>query len=716
LTITVSEISAALRRARNVTREGSKIMKSGIPKLRAVLASAVALCALTALNCFNDPLTPVAPTWDVNLTVPMANRTITLQEIVDKDPTLLQAGTGNQLVYSSSSAATPATVGDKVSMVPANTAGSVKLGSFGVTAGPYVNPMTIPGLPGGTFGPITSQQFHLADVNNAVSSSISAKLSGGRIRLTIQNNMTIPIRVDSTIILSDGATAQARFTFSGTIAANSSGFAEDNLAGRTIVTGESLIGFYFSTTGSGGGNVMVPATPFQTTLSLSGLAATEATITSLPAQRLTDNDNSALSLHDSTHVVSATIRSGRLDFTFTSRLPFGVRFRFRINELKRTVGGNSVSYEDSVTIAALGTTPYSLNLGGCSLASVTPGALLDSVRLTSSIVIPSVVNGPLTVHDTDRVAIAMHDGLPIVADTAMAVLKPTWVDVNTTVPLNFGKSSSKLSAQINLAAASLNFALNSSIGFPADLYLRVSARKPGGDSAVLVLPANQRRLLPGAGVVSFNDAEVGAFLSQLSASLPDSARITGKVLINPPDAYSPTPAGAGRIGRNSAVSGTMNVRVPLTLGIASGSYIDTLAWGDGNGDGNKENNINKDDLKKVNYGNFYAEVENRLPVAVSVKLNLQDITHSTLLSIPQNGSSVAVSSGAVDGAGNVTLAAHTSVVIQLSNADVQQFIPTEFVRFVIALNTAGGGGIVSLHTTDSIRLRFWSNMSFKVAK
>jgi hypothetical protein len=160
----------------------------------------------------------------------------------------------------------------------------------------------------------------------------------------------------------------------------------------------------------------------------------------------------------------------------------------------------------------------------------------------------------------------------------------------------------------------------------------------------------------------------------------------------------------------------MNIRVPLTLGITNGSYIDTLAWGDANGDGNKENNINKDDLKKVNFGNFYAEVENSLPVAVGVKLNLLDITHSPLLSIPQNGSSIAVVSGSVDGAGNVILAAHSSAVIQLNNADVQQFIPAEFIRFVVSLNTAGGGGAVSLHTTDSIRIRFWSNMSFKVAK
>ena len=690
-------------------------MKPGIPKARTVFPSAVLLCAFLALNCFNEPLTPVAPTWDVNLTVPMANRTITLQEIVDKDPTLLKVGAGNQLVYSSSTPATPATVGDRISLVPASTSGSVKLGGFAVTAGPFVAPITIPGLPGGTSGPIPARQFNLPDISSAVSSTIYVKLISGRMRLTLQNNMPVPVNVDSTILLTDGVTVQARFTFSGTIPAGGSSFAEADLAGRTVVTGESLTGLHFSTPGSGGSSVTVPATPFQATASLISLIASSATVNTLPAQRLADNDVSALSLKDSTKIQSATLKSGRLDFTFTSRLAFGVRFRFRMGELKRVVGGNAVIVEDSVSLPALGTLNYSLNLGGCTLTSAVPGTLLDSIRLTSTVIIPSTVNGTMAVNDTDRVFIAMRSGLPIVADTASVVLKPTWIDVNTTVPLNFGKSSSKLTAQMNIAAASLGFALNSSIGFPADLYLRVSARKPGGDSAVLVLPASQRRFLPGSGSISFNDAEVGQFLSQLSAQLPDSARVTGKVLINPPDAYSPTIAGVGRIGRNSSVGGTLNIRVPLTLGITNGTYIDTLAWGDANGDGSKENNINKDDLKKVNFGNFYAEVENSLPVAVGLKLNLLDITHSPILSIPQNGSTMAVGSAAVDGAGNVTLAAHSSVVIQLNNADVQQFIPTEFIRFAVSLNTAGGGGVVSLHTTDAIRIRFWSNMSFKVA-
>jgi hypothetical protein len=681
---------------------------------RTVAAFAIALCALTALNCFNDPLTPIAPIWDVDLTVPMANRLIMLQEIVDKDTTLLKKGAGNQLVYSSSTPASSATVGDKVSITPATTSGSVKLGAVGVTIAPIVHQLQLPGVPAGTNGPIPARQFVIPNIANAVTMAIDAKFAAGRIRLTLQNNMQIPFSVDTTIVLWDGATAQARFTFAGQIPAGGTAWVEDDMAGHSLVTGQSLIGLHFSTPGSGGQSVTVPAIPLLATISTSGLMASSATLTSIQPQRLTNNDVASLSVSDSTRIQNLTIRSGRLDFTFTSRVPVGVRFRFRINELKRTVGGSWVSFEDSVTLPARGTLNYPLNLGGCALASASPAVLLDSVHLVSSVIIPSVIAGPVTVHDTDKVLISMRSGLPLVADTAAVVLKPTWVDVNTSVALNFGSFSSKYAGQMNLASATLGFDMSSSVGFPADVYLRIAARKPSGDSAVLILPASQRRFLPGSGLIAFDDAEVAQFLSQLSASLPDSVRVTGKVLINPPDMYVTTPAGVGRIGRNSSVAGTMNIRIPLKLGIASGSYVDTLAWGDDNGDGKKENSIDRESLKKVNFGNLYAEIENNLPVAVGVKLNLLDITRSPLLAIPQNGSSIQVASGSVDGSGNVVLGARSSVVIQLNNADVQQFIPAEFFRYAVSLNTAGGGGAVSFRTTDNIRIRIWSHLSFKV--
>ena len=50
--------------------------------------------ALGAFQCINKPMEPVMPNWDVDLAAPVANRTYTLGELVEKDTTLLTVSPG----------------------------------------------------------------------------------------------------------------------------------------------------------------------------------------------------------------------------------------------------------------------------------------------------------------------------------------------------------------------------------------------------------------------------------------------------------------------------------------------------------------------------------------------------------------------------------------------------------------------------------------------
>lgn len=43
-------------------------------------------------SCAQEPLTPIVPSWDVDLTLPLAHRSCTLSQIVEKDTALLRAG------------------------------------------------------------------------------------------------------------------------------------------------------------------------------------------------------------------------------------------------------------------------------------------------------------------------------------------------------------------------------------------------------------------------------------------------------------------------------------------------------------------------------------------------------------------------------------------------------------------------------------------------
>ena len=692
----------------------ARVIHSTQGRYRPVVAVLALVCSTAALNCFNDPLTPVSPTWDTNVTLSLSNRTLTLREIVDKNAWMLQVGGGNQLIYMSSTETPPTRVNDRLSISPSDAFTSVKLGAFALSIPPETFPMQLPGLIPGTTGPIPPGTFDVPDIPNAVSVPVNITFASGSVRLTLRNHLQIPISVTTPVIVGGGGTTTATFVFPAVIPPGDSAWAEDDLAGDHIATGDGLTGFHLATTGSGGAAVTIPATALTATLTTRGLMARTATIASIPAQRLTDNDVGKFSLRDSTKVQSLTISSGRLDFTFTSRLPIGVLLRFRLTELKRP--GGVVSVEDSIPLPAGGSRVYQLDLARDVLESAAPPALLDSLELVSSVIIPAPVNQQVTLHDTDRVLISMRTAAPIVADTASVVLKPTWINVDATVPFELGQLTAKYTDQLNIPAASLGLGVVSSVGFPADFYVRIVAPKANGDSAVLIAPAGPRRIAPGSGTITFNDAEVGQFLSQLSGKIPASVRIAGKVLVNPPDLYNPSPSGVGRIGRNSSVGGTMNVRIPFHLGITDGVYQDTLDWGDANGDGVVEGVVDRGALEDVNEGTVYAEIHNAMPLQVGVRVQLLDSARQNLLMIPQNGSDISVDAAAVDAGGVVTIPSNGSKVIVLTGAEVRQFIHARYLRYAIALSTTGGGGVVSFRTSDSFRLRLWSQLSARVGK
>jgi hypothetical protein len=215
-------------------------------------------------------------------------------------------------------------------------------------------------------------------------------------------------------------------------------------------------------------------------------------------------------------------------------------------------------------------------------------------------------------------------------------------------------------------------------------------------------------------VIQYDAASVGQFLSQISGKLPDSIRITGKILVNPPDVYNPTPAGVRPVGHNCSFGGTVNVDLPLSLGITNGSYSDTVSVGDTTADGNKDYIPDKKRLDEVNYGKMYIEVLNGTPLELAVNFKLLDKAKQTVLSLPQSGQPIVVTAAQVDAGGSVTIASKSSSVIELTGPEVSQFNPAEYLTYSIALITTPGSPFVRFTTTDNVRIRVWSNLSYRV--
>ena len=684
--------------------------------IRVLAGLAILMGSLVSLNCFNDHLGPVLPSWDVNLTLPFANRSYTLSEIVRRDTSILHTGVGGQITYSFSQALRPTYLRELMTFSPRDTSRYVKFGAFNVYSPDRDVPINIVWLPPGAYIPIPDTTIDIGDVRDTVPTFESVSFDSGTISLTIRNNLPVPIDVVAPIYLvNEGDVVIARFVFGpAVIPPNSSRTASDDLASKTLNNIILLSELVFHTPGSQSPVLIPMGSPFVTTLSTSNLRARQAVNAIIPPQHIKDNDSVQVKLDDSTLVREVRLRSGAFTLSFQSRVNLDILFKYRFKELERIVGGSFVPLEDSIYLSARGSGSKVLDLASYRIVSRT-AVLINSLEVSTSVILPNGSSSPVTVSDTDKVLIVFTRQAPIVADTVVGVLKPTWVGASSSIKADFGNLPTRFSGQLNIPSAALGFNTFSSIDFPMDLYLKIGAKKNvAGDSAFLPVPVSQRRLHPGSNSVQFNAGEVGQFLSQFSGSLPDSFHICGKVLVNPSDVYTPTVV--GHVGQSSSFDGSMHLDIPMMLGIVDGVYRDTLSLGDTTGDGHQDYHINKDRLNDVNYGKMFVEVENGMPIQVGIRLRLLNDGRQSLLQLPQSGQSLSFNEALVDAQGNVIAPARSTSTLELSEQDIRQFNPAQLLSYSLELHTPTGSSAVRFRTSDYVKVRIWSRLSYRVNK
>lgn len=674
------------------------------------------LLAALSLNCFKEPLSPVLPTWDATATFPIASRTYTLADLIAKDSSLLKVGAGTQISFSKSAEVPPTFVEDMLSLSPKDTSVQLQLGAFSVNPTTQRVAVAIPQLSPGT-APIPPLTMNLADVRSKIDAFNDITLKSGEITLHVQNNLPVPMQLTTPIQLLDPlGNVVADFVFNpSTIPAFGSAAASDDLTAKKVTGDFQLRGFNFYTPGSST-PVTIPAGDLiVATLSTGNLKASQATLAEIPSQQLSSKDTAKLRMDDSTLVKELYLKSGSLQFSLTNNIPLSMVFKFRFNDVHRRVGGSYVPYEDSLYLAGNGSGTMQLNLANARIRSV-DGSLLRSLGVLGSIRILPSAGQPVTISETDRVSIAVTKRASFVVDSAIGVVKPTWVNVDTKIGLNLGKGLQKFSGQINLPSASLKLTTNSSIGFPADAYLKLGARKSNGDSVFVQVPPSQRRLTPGQDVIEFDGAEIGQFLSQLSSKLPDSIRISGRILVNPSDVYVQSNAGVASVGSQSFVGGSAFINIPLSLGVVNGTVRDTVALGDTTNGGVKSSTIDKAQLDHYNSGKVFIELQNGLPAEVSFNVRLLDRSLRGLLTLPQSGQLITLRGANVDANGEVTMPAKTTTVLELNQQEVSQYNPSEFVSVSVGLNTSSQSPTVQFRTDHQVKVRVWTTVSGKVGK
>ena len=664
---------------------------------------AVAL-ACGAFQCIDKPMDPMMPRWNVDLSAPVANRTYTLADIADKDTSILQVVPGgSQLMMKTSVQADPTFVGDRISLDPINTSFLAEVGPFSINSQPLVLQVDVPGFTPGQSTVIPPMSpVDLPVVSGDIPCVQSASLRSGTLSLTIQNRMPAPVKIESPIALvNEAGGAIAQFDFgTALLPAGSERSVSADLAGVVVLHRVRLQGMRVSSPGSGLSVVTIPDSMLIATLTPTNLLADGATVSNVNPQHI--QVTRTIPLNTQTLVRDVWVNRGTLNFHFVSTVGLQGTFRMRLPELFQPSGQ---PYERLVTLAAHDSVDFAVDLAQYRMHDPANGFLR---ALTAEVTTDVAGSSGIMVTVNAKDYLSAHVGSSaVIADSAVAVLKPTSIAVNQSVALNLGTFSKKFRGSLDIPNANMTFTPHTSMNTPMELNLRLEAKDRAGKIVALQVPLTKGAT--GLGEINFAAGDVGSFLSQVSGNIPDSLRVTGNVVLNPD--YDTTQATS--IGRNCAFTGNVDMSVPMTLRIVDGCFADTLVMGDTSGTGKSDARIDEKTLNDVNSGRMHVDIDNGLPMAVKVKIVLLDRDHKPLLAVPQTeGDSVAITAGIVAN-GDVQATTRSSRIIELKGTEVQFFNKADFVQVSLGVATPGVSA-VNFRTTDNVHVRVWSEFSYKV--
>jgi hypothetical protein len=673
------------------------------------------------------PLAPVAPTSDMQLSIPLINRTKTVADFVSKD-TLLKTSSDGSYFYSSPQSYKPIGI-DTIRIMPNSGFEQVALGTFLIdppeSFGDTLNYKEITGSDAPT-GPIPSpaQTFHLPPLVSVPATSFeNVTFESGTLTLTVRNTFPVPIDFPDPIIIRNRRTSSpvdtnevARFSFGGkSLQPGEASALGANLANVTIQNSYSVPSFRMHAQASVGPVPYTQQSGIQYVLTLSGLSARAARAT-IPAQALHRSKDTVVTVEDSASVQAATFRSGSFDIVFQNTIDVDARVTLAIREfVDKTTG---VPFSVTTSLAGKSSTRVPVNAANLRVQSSSSAI---GTRLTFSASVDSIRSqGMRQLNSTDVLRVEFQPRTAFIVQSITGRIKPTPFSINAGASgINFGELSDKLKGNITFDSVRMALKLRMSGGFPTDYNLRLVAMNRRIvpvriDSLTLPPPVGStlRRLFPAQGsateIVLDNSTGFNSFLSRFFPNVPDTFIVRGTAVMNPSDVF-PTAAGVQTIYDTSKVYASADVSFPLKVALAGGEVTDVVVL-------TSDEKLDEDVVRAVKTGTVYFEVSNGLPLKLTVQAAFLGKStggkRDTLLRIPSDGPRT-IAAAPVDQRGSVTGPKTSTFLVQLNQSEILKYNDADAMWYRILVETIGGGTIpVKVRSTDAVNLRASTTMVY----
>jgi len=540
----------------------------------------------------------------------------------------------------------------------------------------------------------------------------SVKFDNGILRITATNGLPVPL------IFPDGLKIYAQddpsktpivALFVGdTLNPNSTKTAEANLAGKTLPAALGLTATIFSP-GSGGQAVYLDVNQMFLTVSasLENLSIAEATAR-IPTQTEPVVIDSSFTLEPNEPqpnlINEIVFKSGQMRIEIVNNIDLGLNGSLTLYNFRKKTDNSPLQ--------------ISLNIGR---KNSTNNRVIQNIDLANYKLVGNLSNQisyrvEVRTEDTgdEFRTVTKNDGFSagislsnLVIESISGKVKPTEINFEEQrISLGGLKDyREKFKGSLRLDDIQVELNLVKTAQFTFDMNLKVKAKSiKTGKVDSLEIPIAQRRFSGTSHRIVLNksNSNIVNFINSFTSGdgeFPDSLLITGFVFLNPN--YE-----LGQVSSSDSIYGSVTISFPASFGISNAEFRDTSEVEELSEDTKKE-------IDKMNYGKLFVEIENGLGVELRFRATLFGFVMDSLVSIPR-ANDFLITSAPVDNNGFSVGASKSINVIELERNEIQKLKNMKFIRSFISLNTAESGKIVKFRTTDSIKVKIYGTLNYKV--
>ncbi|MFZ1291496.1 MAG: hypothetical protein WAR79_15480 [Melioribacteraceae bacterium] len=655
--------------------------------------------------CFDKPDEFVSPTWDVELNIPITKKEFTLLEIVEKDSSFLKSSqdpeTLGLIYFGDSQSINTVKIENQLFLNAFETHYSQKLGTVKINI-PIPTATNIrveewaEDVTSGSTQVFPEQEGNVTLDIEGIKTVEKILLEEGELKLVIFNNLPVDIvlrgilirnKVDQSII------AERTNSIDNWVKVPK--YQIDSLKFPLINVEVSnqleYVGTIYSI-GSNGVEVVIPQESGTTILALFYNLVISGATAPLPSQFV--KSTKSIELDDSTFIESAEIASGRASLVFNNNMDVKLQANITFDNL---LDENKNKY--SLSIPLQRNEKQKIvdinNMNGWNILSNNPGELTNKLTYTFEITTDST-GEVSTIDKNDSLSFDLNFD-EIVFKSITGKIKPTPFKIKESeFNLDFGDFDNNLdfqSANFSNAKILLNLETSSNLKFE----INGSISSTNGQTSKTI--ALQNINLPSNSGV---DVDISALLSGYSKDLPYNFNLIGGGIINPN--YE-----IGTINSEDSLFGDLNFEIPLNVGFAAATFIDTIDIDLGD--------LKDDDIEDINYGEVTFDIENTIPVNLIFSAVVMDSNYNEILQLPTSYNETAyleVPKPIVSDDGEVLSSGKSVQVLKLYNEDIKEFVKHPYMKLLFSFETANTDGKnVKFRTSNKINFCVKAQASFR---